>query len=477
MHYHSLLCAIAALTLALPPAVHAATVTVDERTEFQTIDGFGGFNADDDVSVIVNDLGLTIHRGELNPDGTPSPGWSTLTQLKNAGVTKFIFSIWSPPAHMKTNNKVSGGGNLKPSSYAAFGNWCATFLKKFRQEVGIDCYALSLQNEPEFIEPYASCVYTAETYRDMMRVVGPILNTECPRVKLFGPETMLHTLGEFQATTLLDEQAGPHLDIIAIHGYVDGVEPGSAGSNTWSRAARMAEAFERPLWMTETSGFSDDWQGAMGLVCNLYASLYWGDLNGSVWWRLTQTASWQADTRWLIAADGRKTKRYYALKHFYRYVRPGAVRIDAESDDPEVLVTAYHHRDDRTFTVVAINNGSSSKTLSLAGGNLPSSLTRHLSTSGKNCSDEGTAQPNGISLPAQSITTLVADSYDGRSAVGTSPRAASGVRTHSRPTGPSCLYRLDGRRMAPRGGARIPAPTAKGVYLSVDRFGRGQLTR
>ncbi|MBD3244176.1 MAG: hypothetical protein GF331_26530 [Chitinivibrionales bacterium] len=475
IRYHAFSVVIA-LLLAVPPTARAATVTLDERTAYQTIDGFGGFNADDDVAAVVDDLGLTIHRGELNPDGTPSPGWSTLRQLKNAGVRKFIFSIWSPPANMKTNNKVSGGGNLKPSSYAAFGNWCATFLKRFKQEVGIDCYALSLQNEPEFVEPYASCVYTAETYRDMLKVVGPILDTECPRVKLFGTETMLHTMGYFQAATLTDADGGQHLDIIAIHGYVDGVAPGSAGSNTWSKAANMAAAFERPLWMTETSGFADNWDGAMDLVRNLYASLYWGDLNGSVWWRLTQTASWQADTRWLIAANGRKTQRYYALKHYYRYVRPGAVRIDAVSDDAEVLVTAFHHPDDRTLSVVAINNASSSKTLSLTGDNLPSSYKRYLSTSSKNCSDEGSASNSGIALPGNSITTLVATGYDGRSVVSTSPRARPGARTLSCPTGRARLYSLDGRRIPATVVGRSGASAANGVYVSIDRLGHGRLT-
>ncbi len=470
-------CAAAALALALPLTVGAATITIDERTEYQTIDGFGGFNADDDVSVIVNDLGLTMHRGELKPDGTPSPGWSTLTQLKNAGVRTFIFSIWSPPPHMKTNGAVTHGGNLKPSSYAAFGNWCVTFLKKFRQKVGIDCYALSLQNEPEFVEPYASCVYTSETYRDMLKVVGPIIDAECPAVKLFGPETMLHTIGEMQAVTLNDAQAGQHLDAIAIHGYVDGVSPGAINTNHWAKAKRMSDYYERPVWMTETSGFPDDWGGAMQLGRAIGIALYCGDITAWTFWRLTQTASWQADTRWLIAANDRKTKRYYASKHYYRYIRPGAVRIESTANDTMVLVTAFHHQQDRTLSLVIINSASSSKTVSLAGGNVPSSFTRYLSTSGKNCSNEGTVQPNNISLPAKSITTLVADGYDGRSAVGISPRAAPGVRTHSRPTDPYRVYRLDGRRTSPRARAAAPGRMAEGVYLSVDRHGRARVTR
>lgn len=446
--------ALPVLLIALTCGAHAATLTLDETIEYQTIDGFGGFNADNDADALVNDLGITIHRGELNPDGTPSPGWSVLRNVKNAGCTKFIFSVWSPPASMKTNGSVTDGGNLKPSQYAAFGNYCATFLKQFKQEVGIDCYAFSPQNEAEFVEPYASCVYTAETYRDMITVIGPILKAECPNTMIFGPETMSHTMGAMQAVTLNDPDANPYLNAIAVHGYSDGVSPSSPSANVWSKAARMAASYDRRLWMTETSGQADNWSGAMDLAGGIYVSLYYGDLNAWVFWRLTQTADWQANTRWLISSSGRKTQRYYASKQYYKYVRPGAVRVESLSDDIDVLPTAFHHKQNRTLTIVVINNASSSRALNLAGANVPSQFTRYLSSSSKNCSNEGTASSSSISLPASSITTLVADNYDGRSAVATDspqPPSLRAPRPAAAPAG--MMYTIDGRRAGRRGGA------------------------
>jgi hypothetical protein len=50
-------------------------------------------------------------------------------------------------------------------------------------------------------------------------------------------------------------------------------------------------------------------------------------------------------------------KRYYVAKQFWRYIRPGAVRIAAGPDggDKGVCLTAYQHQRDKTVTVVLLN--------------------------------------------------------------------------------------------------------------------------
>ena len=48
------------------------------------------------------------------------------------------------------------------------------------------------------------------------------------------------------------------------------------------------------------------------------------------------------------------TKRYYVTGNFTKYIKPGAKRIEAISDDKSVLVTAF--KKDEQITVVLINN-------------------------------------------------------------------------------------------------------------------------
>jgi O-glycosyl hydrolase len=220
--------------------------------------------------------------------------------------------------------------------------------------------------------------------------------------------------------------------------------------------------------MTETSGQADNWSGAMDLAGGIYVALYYGNASGWVFWRMAQTATWQDPIRWLISSAGRKTARFYASKNYYKYIRPGAMRVESVSDDPDVLPVAFVHNQDRTLTIVVINNASSSRTLNIAGENVPSQFTRHLSTSSKNFVNEGSSGSTGISLPASSITTLVATDYQGRPAVSVdSPRPPTQRTATAMAPGPSRFYTIDGRaahhRDALAGGVYIERRAAAGT--------------
>ena len=47
-----------------------------------------------------------------------------------------------------------------------------------------------------------------------------------------------------------------------------------------------------------------------------------------------------------------KGKKYYVSKQFYRYIRPGAVRVGATSTNSNVFVSAYEHAGAGTHTIV-----------------------------------------------------------------------------------------------------------------------------
>ncbi|MBD3243333.1 MAG: hypothetical protein GF331_22275, partial [Chitinivibrionales bacterium] len=137
-----------------------ATVTIDAQTEHQTIVGFGGTGINGSIDDLVDDMGLSVHRAVIEPEGGAFPSFSILRQLKNKGVRTFIAVPWSPPAHMKDNNSTINGGSLLPQYYSAFANHLGKYITDFKSEVGTDLYAFSPQNEPRFPEPYNSCEYT-----------------------------------------------------------------------------------------------------------------------------------------------------------------------------------------------------------------------------------------------------------------------------------------------------------------------------
>lgn len=446
------------LTL-LGASAMAATVTVDFATQYQTIKGFGFFGpanvwwsggpfyTDAWGTAVLDDLGITMWRNEYySEEGSQDSDWAeqrpmvqSLKQKADAlGVDlKFIYSVWTPPSQWKSNHSLKNGGTLLPQYYDEFGEWLVDGIDNYAN-LGIDFYAVSPQNEPAFEEYYNSCVYTPEQYRDMIKVVGPIIHAAYPNVKIFGAEDMLSRWvhpESFLSRLVPDLDARAQMGALAVHGYNDGVTPTPASQavQLWSGAAKNCASIGYDLWMTETSGYDSNWDGAMNLAEMMHAALRFGKIAAWVHWYGTN----------FLEANTNKNKKYYAAKHIYRYVRPGAVMVDVTDVSTEgVLVTAYAHAANRTMTVVAVNSNSSSANLTITGTGLPSEYTVYRSTSSVNCASQGTSG-NTISLPASSITTLYATNYDPPLSTVTAPRSA-GRTPVARTTSPR-VYDLTGR--------------------------------
>jgi glucosylceramidase len=86
--------------------------------------------------------------------------------IKNAaricGQRLLLYAVpWSPPAWMKTNETLSGGGELKSEYYQAMGRYLVQFVRIYGEH-GVDIWALGIQNEPDEVQRWASCRYSAE---------------------------------------------------------------------------------------------------------------------------------------------------------------------------------------------------------------------------------------------------------------------------------------------------------------------------
>jgi glucosylceramidase len=58
------------------------------------------------------------------------------------------------------------------------------------------------------------------------------------------------------------------------------------------------------------------------------------------------------------------TKRYYVTGNYSKYVKPGAKRIEASTDDKDVLVTAFKNNEE--IVLVFVNNSNAEKQFSLS---------------------------------------------------------------------------------------------------------------
>jgi hypothetical protein len=82
--------------------------------------------------------------------------------------------------------------------------------------------------------------------------------------------------------------------------------------------------------------------------------------------------------------------------------------MDTNSPDSNLFVTAYYHAANNTHTVVILNAAASSKTVSIAGSNLPATYDMYVTSASQNNQLTSNVSANGITLPARSIVTLQA---------------------------------------------------------------------
>lgn len=436
-------------------------ISIDPSQTYQTIDGFGFFGAktvwwdsntdnlysDDWAELVINDLGITIWRNEYYPPSTAEqkqdadwekqkPVVEGLAKTANANNVplKFIFTVWSPPADLKCaldddRNPISGtphpegtkhGGTLDPAYYTEFGNWLADGMQLYK-ELGIDVYAVSPQNEPYFQQYFNSCFYKPQKwYGSMLKNALPVLKERFPEVKIFGSENMLGIeAGEdrqwfYHDNLMKDAEALAELDIWAVHGYAEGITPtaSSALKNLWEvKREGYVEPSGKPIWMTETSNYSDTWNddgnSAIDLAMDIHSSLYHGTASAWVWWQGSQK---EPNEFSLMGGTTTRGKKYYVSKHFYRFIRPGAkmVQLDYEVEDG-VFASAYKHDEMDAFTIVLINTTDKAVGVELNGSDIPDTFDFYLTTSAKNenCSEKESVKKEDIVLPPFSVVTLV----------------------------------------------------------------------
>lgn len=88
---------------------------------------------------------------------------------------KLIFAPWSPPKYMKDNNSRVLGGKLKKEYYKLWSKYLVSYLMEYRKK-GFKIFALSSQNEPNAIQTWDSCIYTAEEEANFIsKCLGPEL--------------------------------------------------------------------------------------------------------------------------------------------------------------------------------------------------------------------------------------------------------------------------------------------------------------
>ena len=394
-------------------AAAAGDCVIDSSTTYQTIRGFGGINLPEWISEGdmtdaqvqkafgngPDELGFTILRIFVNDD---SNQWKTAVptakRAQALGATVFA-SPWNPPAAIR--NTVNGGLNggkyqLKSDKWKEYAQHLNSYIK-YMEGQGINLYSVSVQNEPDYASEWT--YWTADNVAKFIAQYGQTVK-EGTNAKLMSAESFQYQKPIYNAI-LGNSQAMANVDLFGTHFY---------GTQRSQMDFPALENCGKDIWMTEVyvpnsdANSADRFPEAVQVAENMHNGLVVGNLNAYVWWYIRRQYG-------PMKENGQISKRGYMMAQYSKWVRPGAVRIEAtEQPNSNILCSAYQN-EDGNIAVVAINKGSSAVTQNfvLSGGDI-TDITAYRTSANENIS-EISQSANGSSfssqLPGNSVTTFV----------------------------------------------------------------------
>lgn len=256
--------------------------------------------------------------------------------LERAGASEFgiLVSPWSPPAYMKSNGEMNHGGKLLENCRKLWADYYVKYLLELKKE-GLPVKYLTVQNEPEAVQTWDSCIYTArEEGAFAAEYLKPALDKAgLGEIQIFlwdhNKENAYHRArGSFAVPGCREAVSG-----VAVHWYT--------GDHFEALEAVKKAYPEQRLFFTEGcveySRFADSGEVQKA---EMYAHDILGNLKAGVeayfdWNLLLDAGGGPNHVGNFCAApvmcDGKggieKRLSYYYIGQFSRYVKPGARRI------------------------------------------------------------------------------------------------------------------------------------------------------
>ena len=415
-------------TILIPAASSSATaVVVDGARGYQTIEGFGTcliawsgrfrelYRTEEFQKIYVEGVGCNMLRVnmwgptfekptedfrqircedfDMEADGGRPQIFADFGRgiLKLNPDIKIIGTVWSPPSWMKVNKSITDkkSGAIRAGGYGEFTNrvdpkyfrhfckWMVEYVK-LHDKLGVPFYAVSPGNEVQFTQSFESCVWDGRDYAAIIIMLREMLNAEgYGHVKTFGPETMTSHLyeggtGSYVKAIKDNPGALAALDVFASHGYEDGVKAEMSATSS-RRFWDLIKDTGKPFWITEGGTGGHDWPEPIqkGIGNALHNALVAGNCSAFVPWQITESSK---STHGIMLMSEYTPKTYTAM-HYSRFIRPGAVRIDARPGFGDVQVSAFLHEANGELAVVAINPTGQEQPLNLTFSNLKTSVS------------------------------------------------------------------------------------------------------
>lgn len=433
----------------------------DLNEKHQVIDGFGGaftwyadrvFSTTNSAGLLdaaFSDAKLSIIRFKneysYNTEGTAG-NIGPMVRIYEAAVERaaeygeeptVLLSCWSPPASLKSNHSINGGGTLAKQEdgtymYEEYARWWVESVKFYRDwDIKIDY--VSIQNECDFVAGYDGCEFGMEesenyaSYSKAFLAVYEAFQEEFGEdaPKMIAPETM--TCEPVKLYGYLKEVLETKPESIygvGYHLYLGGdsdeenntVKYDSFTMNFLDLETYFGE-YGYARWQTEF--FRGRGLQTAALINN---AMVQGNMNAYIYWSAVwphedknfesgQLIGLQGANGWALCAD------YYAVRHFSEFVRPGYTRVEASTENGmNFRTSAYLSEDEKTLVLVVINLSKEEEILQIpaegyviTGSDMYQSVLS-IEDGSKNVLYKnigGLSGENTVKLPGESITTMV----------------------------------------------------------------------
>lgn len=306
---------------------------------------------------------------------------------------KLMVSPWSPPAWMKTNNRMDDGGSLRSEYAAAWANYFVKFAQAMAQEEKFPVWSFTIQNEPEAHQTWESCLYTPEQERDFVKNhLGPALDRAglTGKIKLIGWDHNRDRLEARADAMLGDPEAARYLWGLGVHWYV---------SDDYAASARVHEKFpDKAILFTEgcveSGKLVGRWENGERYARNIIGD-FRNQVCGFIDWNIVLDQRGGpnhvgnfCDAPVIVNTETKQVSygsSFYYIAQFSKFVATGAHRI-ASRGGPKALQTVAFANPDGTLVTVVLNETDVAVSFSLSTG----------------------AETLGCSIPAHAIQTYIA---------------------------------------------------------------------
>ncbi len=336
------------------------------------------------------------------------------------GAEEVILFCNSPHYSMTASGHASGGlteyaSNLPKENYAAFVDYVLTIADWFVAQ-GYPVTAISPINEPQWKwggdwVGQEGCHYTADETVEVLELFALEMQKRNSPYKLSGPESgelspgYYEYIDKFFASKILND----FCDTYAGHSYwIDNkldvkAAAGDKFKNEYpTKKLEMSEWCELPLTIDSTT-----------IDSGIYmANIIIQDLNllGAVSWQ-----SWTAvnGDGLMELKDGELViyNRYYAYKHFSKFIENGMKRIDVtDSFEEKSQIASTAFKGNGKTILVLVNNAETDREIKLFG--CYKAMDVYRTDAENNCAEIYSGDyARSMTLPARSITTVVLHEY------------------------------------------------------------------